>query len=44
MEGKESVIKHLEMIQRGINRLGRDSFLVKGWSMAILTAGIIFIL
>ena len=43
MEDKESVIKHLEMIQRVINRLGRDSFLVKGWSMAILTAGIIFV-
>ena len=43
MTDKESVIKHLEMIQRVINRLGRDSFLVKGWSMAILTAGIIFI-
>ena len=43
MADKESVIKHLEMIQRVINRLGRDSFLIKGWSMAILTAGIIFV-
>ena len=43
MTDKESVIKHLEMIQRVINRLGRDSFLIKGWSMAILTAGIIFV-
>ena len=43
MADKESVIKHLEMIQRIINRLGRDSFLIKGWSMAILTAGIIFV-
>ena len=40
---KDHVIKHLEMIQGVVNRLGHDSFLVKGWSMAILTAGIIFI-
>ena len=31
------------MIQGVINRLGHDSFLIKGWSMAILAAGIIFI-
>ncbi len=43
MTGKESVIKHLEMIQGIINRLGHDSFLVKGWSMTILAAGIIFV-
>ena len=43
MNDKEQIVKHLEMIQGVINRLGHDSFLVKGWSMAILTAGIIFI-
>ena len=40
---KENVIKHLEMIQRIINRLGSNSFLVKGWSMTILAAGILFL-
>ncbi len=43
MQDKEIVIKHLEMIQGVVNRLGHDSFLIKGWSMAILAAGIIFI-
>ena len=43
MKGKEQVIKHLEMIQGVVNRLGHDSFLIKGWSMAILTVGIIFV-
>lgn len=43
MKDKEYVVKHLEMIQGIINRLGHDSFLIKGWSMAILAAGIIFI-
>ena len=31
------------MIQGVINRLGHDSFLIKGWSMAILSAGILFL-
>ena len=43
MNDKEQVIKHLEMIQGVVNRLGHDSFLIKGWSMTILAAGIIFI-
>ena len=43
MNEKDLVVKHLEMIQGVINRLGHDSFLVKGWSMAILAAGVIFI-
>ena len=43
MNDKEQIVKHLEMIQGVVNRLGHDSFLVKGWSMTILTAGIIFI-
>ena len=43
MNGKEQVIKHLEIIQGVINRLGHDSFLIKGWSMTILAAGVIFI-
>ena len=43
MNEKDLIVKHLEMIQGVINRLGHDSFLIKGWSMAILAAGIIFI-
>lgn len=43
MQDKEQVIKHLEMVQGVINRLGHDSFLIKGWSMTILAAGIIFV-
>ena len=34
----DDVTKHLEMIQNVVSRLGRDSFFVKGWSMAIVTA------
>ena len=43
MNEKDLIVKHLEMIQGVINRLGHDSFLIKGWSMAILAAGVIFI-
>ena len=43
MSKEEKVIRHLEMIQGVINRLGHDSFLIKGWSTAILAAGVIFI-
>ena len=43
MSDEEKIIKHLEMIQGVINRLGHDSFLIKGWSTAILAAGVIFI-
>ncbi|MDD9820695.1 MAG: hypothetical protein OXR07_07440 [Nitrospira sp.] len=43
MDNTTQVVKHLEMIQEVINRLGHDSFLIKGWSMAILAAGILFI-
>lgn len=35
----ERVIKHLEFIQGVVDRLGRDSFLLKGWSMTVLVAG-----
>ncbi|WGK70017.1 hypothetical protein P0082_03925 [Candidatus Haliotispira prima] len=42
MDDKETVIKHLEMIQGIINRLAQNSFLIKGWSMTILGAVILF--
>ena len=43
MDNKERVIKHLEIIQGVINRLGHDSFLLKGWSMTLLAIIVIFI-
>lgn len=39
MNGNERVVKHLEFIQGVVNRLGRNSFLLKGWSMTVLVAG-----
>ena len=41
MEDRMRVVKHLEMLQGIINRLGHNSFLVKGWSMTLLVAGMI---
>lgn len=43
MDNESKIIKHLEMIQGIVNRLGHDSFLVKGWSMAMLVAAFVFI-
>lgn len=43
MNGTEKVVKHLEMTQAGINRLGRNSFLLKSWSMTILVAAMVLI-
>ncbi len=43
MDDKTRVVKHMEMIQGVISRLAHDSFLVKGWSMTLLAAGVIFI-
>ena len=34
----ESKIKHLEMIQGVINRLSTNSFLLKGWSVVLVSA------
>ena len=39
MDNNERILKHLEFIQGVVNRLGRNSFLLKGWSMAVLVAG-----
>ena len=33
MDNGEKVIKHLEMTQAVINRLGSSSFLLKGWQV-----------
>jgi hypothetical protein len=43
MNGTEKVIKHLEMTQAVINRLGQNSFLLKSWSMTILVAAMVLI-
>ena len=44
MNGTEKVVKHLEMTQAVINRLGSwNSFLVKSWSMTIIVAAMILI-
>ena len=43
MNGIEKVVKHLEMTQTIINRLGRNSFLLKSWSMTILVAAMVLI-
>lgn len=39
----EAKIKYLEMIQNVINRMAKKSFLLKGWSLTLLT-GIITLL
>lgn len=43
MNGADKVIKHLEMTQTVINRLGRNSLLLKSWSMTILVAAMVLI-
>ena len=34
----ESKLKHLELIQGVINRLGSDSFRMKGWTVVLVAA------
>ena len=43
MNGTEKVVKHLEMTQAVINRLGSNSFLAKSWSMTIIVAAMVLI-
>lgn len=43
MDDKSQVVKHLEMAQATISRLAHGAFLVKGWSIAILSVAVIFI-
>ena len=43
MNGTEKVIKHLEMIQAVIDRLGRNSFWVKSWSIILVVAAMVLI-
>lgn len=43
MDNGEKVIKHLEMTQTVINRLGSNSFLLKGWSMTVIVTTMVLI-
>ena len=43
MDNGEKVIKHLEMTQAIINRLGTNSFQLKGWSMTLIVAATVLI-
>ena len=43
MNGMEKVVKHLEMTQAVINRLGSNSFQLKGWSMTLIVAAMVLI-
>ena len=43
MNGTEKVIKHLEMTQAIINRLGRNSFWVKSWSIILIVTAMVLI-
>ena len=43
MKGLEKVVKHLEMIQAIINRLGSNSSQLKGWSMIIIVAAMVLL-
>ncbi|MDE0502702.1 MAG: hypothetical protein OXI86_01385 [Candidatus Poribacteria bacterium] len=43
MNGTEKVVEHLKITQAVINRLGRNSFLVKSWSMTIIAAAMVLI-
>lgn len=43
MEPRDKIVKHLEMIQAIVNRLGGNSFLLKGWSMTLIVASLVVI-
>ena len=43
MNGTEKVVKHLEMTQAVINRLGTNSLWVKSWSMILIVAAMVLI-
>ena len=43
MDNGEKVIKHLEMTQAVINRLGNNSFLLKSWSMTVIVTTMVLI-
>lgn len=43
MNGTEKVVKHLAMTQAVINRLGRNGFWIKSWSIILTVAAMVLI-
>ena len=43
MNGTEKVVEHLKMTQAVIDRLGRNSFWVKTWSLMLIAAAMILV-
>lgn len=43
MNNAERIVKHLEMTQSVIDRMGRNSFQLKGWSMTLIVASTVLI-
>ena len=43
MDGKDIALEHLKIILATVNRLGRNSFRAKSWSLALIVAAIILI-
>ena len=43
MNGAEKVAKHLEMTQAIINRLGRNGFWIKSWSIILIVTAMVLI-
>ena len=43
MNNAERIVKHLEMTQAVVERMGRNSFQLKGWSMTIIVAATVLI-
>ena len=43
MNGTEKVVEHLKMTQAVINRLGRNSFWIKSWSIILIVAGLVLV-
>lgn len=35
--------KHLDIIQQNINRMASNSFMIKGWLIAMISAGFVFV-
>lgn len=40
MDEQEKIVRHLEMIQGIIDRMGRNSFMLKGWAVVLIAASV----
>ena len=40
MENDEKIVKHLEMVQVVVERMARNSFLLKGWAVTLVAASL----